>query len=284
MDNPADLLRYLASGYGATNNFTYTNNAGGFQDAVARAGNAAAASNRSGENTSAAASSTHHYGSSNGSSNRPESMTTDTMTGNNYATSNTGSNSNNSNETETNDSVSSSEGVAAAAQGQYLQPSSAQAINNSGGSTGNNGGFLDPQTRFLLETILRLDNQMKGVVTNSSSSNNDTSMASTSSSGQQQLTASQLAAHEGSTNSTGATATEAKTTGADNFTEPASLMHRESSSTSYSSEEDMIQVPCRARGQPPEHNYIVSFKEGGAFYRGRKIELYFVFSHLNTLF
>jgi hypothetical protein len=133
-----------------------------------------------------------------------------------------------------------------------------------------NGGILDPQTRLLLETILRLDDQMRVVASRRSSSNIDT-MSSSTSSGQQQeqirrqklQTSSQEAFTTESASSSAAP--EAKTTGprCNSLTASASVpMFRlkTNSSSSSSSEDETIQVPCRARGQPPEHNYLVSFE------------------------
>ncbi|KAG7348217.1 hypothetical protein IV203_016922 [Nitzschia inconspicua] len=115
------------------------------------------------------------------------------------------------------------------------------------GSVNMHWGLLDPRTRLLLETILRLDDHLRGGATNAGSITNDTSMSSTALVGQHILSQ--------SSQPTGNLAT-GSSSGAISVAPPISLMLPGSSSTSSSSEEETVKVPCRARGQPPEHNYL----------------------------
>jgi hypothetical protein len=139
--------------------------------------------------------------------------------------------------------------------GQILQPAPVPNIN--GGLPNNNGGILDPQTRLLLETILRLDDQMIGVVTNSSSINNDTSTTSSGPEQQPQQKQQQQQLVQAETPTECTSSSEGKGGDSPTIPAPANMFREWSSSSSSSGSVENIQVPCRARGQPPEHNYLV---------------------------
>ncbi|KAL3925806.1 MAG: hypothetical protein SGILL_000154 [Bacillariaceae sp.] len=97
-------------------------------------------------------------------------------------------------------------------------------------------GLLDIHTRQLLQNILDLDAQMKG-------------QEQTNSHYAQQ----QQQQHESTSSNTAAIAAAASSQPA-----PAAYMMCRETSSSSSSSNDLVQVPCRARGQPPEHDYMTA--------------------------